>query len=202
MQARRTITAALCALILTAGPGAFAAEERHPARHSAVRELRHKVVSPEAAARSVASAGINTARNYPHEWGTGAGGFAKRAGSAFGQHAVAATIEVGVGKMLHEDLHYRRSNLQGTWPRMKYAVKSTFIVPRTDRPGKTVAVGRVAGNMGGGLISRAWMPASAASVGAGLASGGIGLGADVGVHVAREFWPQKKRRAPMRPPGR
>jgi len=104
-------------------------------------------------------------------------------------------FEVGAGALDHEDLRYRRSNLHGTWPRMKYAVKSTFIVPRTDRKGKTVAAGRIAGNVGGGLVSRAWQPASAAGIGAGLASGGIGLGADVGFHVARELWPRGKRGA-------
>jgi hypothetical protein len=66
-------------------------------------------------------------------------------------------------------------------------------VPRTkDRRGKTVALGRISGNMGAGMLSRAWMPA--ATVGGGVASGGIGLGADVGANVAREFWPQKKKK--------
>lgn len=55
-----------------------------------------------------------------------------------------------------------------------------------------MAAGRIAGNIGGGLVSRAWQPASAAGIGAGLARGGIGLGADVGFHVAREFWPRGK----------
>ena len=158
-----------------------------------MRQYRRKILNPQAAARSAATAAINTARNVPHEWGSGAGGFAKRAAASFGQHVVSGTIEFGVGRALHEDLQYHRSNLQGTWPRLEYAVKSTFIVPHTDRPGKTVAVGRIAGRMGGGLVSRAWMPASAAGVGAGLASGGIGLGADVGMHVAREFWPHGKQ---------
>jgi hypothetical protein len=38
------------------------------------------------------------------------------------------------------------------------------------------------------------MPASAAGIGAGVASGGIGLGADVGMNMAREFWPRKHHR--------
>lgn len=178
-------------ILLTCVPAA-GATRRRPARHPLAREYQHKILSPEGAGRSAASAAINTARNYPHEWGSGAGGFARRAGSAFAQHAVAGTIEVGVGSLLHEDLHYRRSHLRKTWPRMKYAVKNTFIVPRTDRRGKTLATGRIAGNLGGGLISRAWQPASAAGVGAGLASGGIGIGAEVGVNVAHEFWPRKR----------
>jgi hypothetical protein len=185
----------LCALILTTA----GAEERHPADKGApIRQYRKKIVNRDAVARSAAVAGINTARNVPHEWGGGATGFAKRAGSAFGQHVVKTTIEMGVGALHHEDLSFRRSNLQGTWPRLAYAVKSTFIVPRTNQSGKTLAVGRIAGNVGGGLVSRAWQPASAASLGAGLASGGIGIGVDVGVHVARELWPRGK---PGRPAG-
>ena len=168
--------------------GTAAAATPRARAHRAFREI----VTPRAVAGALGSAAIGTARNVPHEWGGGAAGFAKRAGSSFGQHVVKGTIELGVSAWHHENLHYQRSGLQGNWPRLKYAVKSTFIVPRTNRPGKTVALGRVSGNLGAGLISRAWQPASTAGVGAGLASGGIGLGMDVGVNVAREFWPQKK----------
>ncbi len=154
-------------------------------------EYRHHMIGKDAMARSGAAAAWGQVRNSPHEWGQGVGGFAKRFASHVGQHAVKETIQFGVAAWHHENLHYQRSNLQGTMPRLKYAVKSTFIVPRTNRPGKTVALGRVSGNIGAGLISRAWQPASTAGIGAGLASGGIGLGADVGVNVAREFWPRK-----------
>jgi hypothetical protein len=156
---------------------------------------RRKMVGRNALATAGAHAAINQARNSPHEWGQGAAGAVKRFGSSLGQHVVKGTIQMGVAAAHHENLHYQRSNLQGKWPRVKYAVKSTFIVPKTNRPGKkTFALGRVSGNLGAGLISRVWQPASAAGLGAGLASGGIGLGADVGVNVAREFWPQKKKR--------
>jgi hypothetical protein len=155
---------------------------------------RREVLNRRAVAGSAATAAIGTARNVPHEWGRGPAGFAGRFGSSFGQHVVKGTIQFGVAAWHHENLHYQRSNLQGTLPRMKYALKATFIVPKTNRPGqKTVALGRVSGNMGAGLISRLWQPASTASVGAGLASGGIGLGADVGVNMAREFWPKKHK---------
>ncbi len=188
----RTVTAALCGLILFVWPADGVEHRPPPARHQLLHQYRKKIFTPESAARSAVTAGINTARNYPHEWGSGPGGFARRVGSSFGQHVVKGTIEMGVGALHHEDLSFQRSNLHGTWPRLKYAVKSTFIVPRTNRSGKTLAMGRIAGNMGAGVISRAWQPASAAGLGAGLASGGIGMGADVGVHVAREFWPRGK----------
>lgn len=189
MRLQRTFAALLCVPIL----GVVWAAAPPPRRKTTMQQYRRKILNPESAGRAVASAGINTARNVPHEWGSGGLGFVKRAGSSFGQHIVSGTIEFGVAAAHHENLQFQRSNLQGTWPRLKFAVKSTFIVPRTDRRGHTLAVSRIAGNMGGGLVSRAWQPASTASLGAGLASGGIGLGADVGVHVAREFWPQKKK---------
>lgn len=188
----KTPVRALCAAILSAAM-AFAAVER-PERQSRLKEYRREAIGPKALAGAGAHAALNQARNAPHEWGRGVGGFAKRFGSAMGQHVAKETIQFGVAAARHENLHYQRSNLQGTWPRVKYAVKSTFVVPRTNKPGRTVAMSRITGNLGAGLISRAWQPASTAGIGAGLASGGIGLGADVGVNVAREFWPQKKHR--------
>jgi hypothetical protein len=176
-------------LVFTLTASAFAASRDDLKRDG--KEL----AGPRAIAGSAVSAGIGQARNRPGEWGGGAAGFGKRFASSLGQHAIKGVIELGVGAWRHEDLRYHPSGLQGTWPRMKYAVKSTFIVPRTNGAGKTVAVGRISGNFGAGLISRAWQPASTAGVGAGLVSGGIGLGADVGYHVAREFWPHRKHAA-------
>jgi hypothetical protein len=163
-------------------------------RRETGREYRHRLVGKRALGMAGASAALGQIRNHPHEWGQGPAGFAERFGSALGTHMVKETIQFGVATWHHEDPHYYRSNLHGTLPRLKYAVKSTFIVPRTNKPGKTVAASRLSGAFGAGLVSRAWQPASTAGIGAGIASGGIMLGADVGVNVAREFWPRKTRR--------
>jgi hypothetical protein len=163
-----------------------------------VKHYRERVAGTRAIAGSAASAGIGQLRNHPHEWGQGVGGFAKRFGSSLGTHVVKGTIQMGVAAAHHENLHYQPSGRHGFWPRTGYAVKSTFIVPKTNRPGKTVALSRVSGNLGAGIISRAWQPASSAGLGAGLATGGIGLGADVGANMAREFWPRKKRSKSVR----
>lgn len=141
------------------------------------------------------SAAIGTARNAPHEWGRGPAGFGKRFASSIGHHVVKQTISLGVSAWHHEDPRYYRSNLYGTWPRVRYAVANTFIAHRTNRSGKTVALGRLSGDFGSGLISRAWQPASTAGIGAGFASGGITLGAEVGFNVTREFWPRKVQSA-------
>lgn len=169
------------------------AQQPERGRPETVRDYRHRLIRKRSLALSAASSAINQARNVPHEWGQGWSGYAKRFGSALGEHAVKSTIEFGVATLHHEDPRYYRSNLQGTWPRLKYAVRTTFIVPRTNKPGKTVALSRFSGDFGAGLISRLWQPASTASIGGGIASGGILLGADVGFHVAEEFWPRKKK---------
>ncbi len=168
----------LCGLLL-ATVGALAIQ---PARRDLGRPM----------AGAAANSALNTVRNRPYEWGRGAAGAVKRFGSSLGQHAAKEGIQFGVNTWLHENLRYVRSNKHGTWPRMAYALKHTFVVPRKNRRGGTFAVSRVSGNMGAGMISRVWQPASAAGAGAGLASGGIGIGADVGMNVAREFWPRKK----------
>jgi len=163
-----------------------------------VREYRRNAVGKRTLIGSAAGAGIAHARNSPHQWGRGPSGFAKRFGSRLGQHVAKESIQFGVAAAHHENLHYQRSRKHGTLPRMGDAVKHTFIVPKTNRRGKkTLALGRVSGNMGAGMLSQAWQPA--AGVGAGVASGGIGLGADVGVNMAREFWPRKKHKRALRP---
>lgn len=182
---RTALKVLLLLLLATASLGAVTTRQ--------ARNYRKRIVNGRAVAGSVAGAGIGQLRNRPHEWGQGVGGFAKRVGSSFGTHVVNGTIQMGVAAAHHENLRYQRSNRHGFWPRTRYAVKSTFIVPRTNRPGKTVALSRVSGNLGAGVISRAWQPASSAGIGAGLATGGIGLGAEVGANMAREFWPKKNR---------
>lgn len=178
----RAVVTIWCLAVLTAGAATRADK----------REYRHKVIGKSAAAKVGAGAAIAHIRNSPHQWGRGPAGLAKRAGSGFAHNAVKETIQFGVSSWRHENLHYQRSNRHGTWPRVKYAVKHTFVVPKTNRRGKTVAMGRISGNMGAGMVSQAWQPA--AGVGAGLATGGIGLGAAVGTNVAREFWPRKHRK--------
>jgi len=122
------------------------------------------MVSGPAVVRSAAAAALGQLDNHPHEWGRSAAGYAKRFGSALGAHVVKGTIQLGVGAWHHEDQRYYRSDLRGTWPRLKYAVANTFVVHRKNASGRTPALGRLTGSFGAGLISRAWQPASAAGL--------------------------------------
>ena len=181
------VTSALLAPVLCA------VEPYHLTKRERLDLYRKNTVSARAAAQSAASAGIGQLRNSPHEWGQGVAGFAKRFGSSMAHRAVSSTIEFGVGAIRHEDPRYYHSGKQGFWPRTKYALVSTVLVHREGHEKRSVAVGRISGAVGGGLISRAWQPASGAALGLGVASAGISLGATAGFNMASEFWPDIHR---------
>jgi hypothetical protein len=181
------ITIAVLSLVgLTFGA---VAPQTHPYRRQYVKDTFGRRALAGAGVR----AGINQARNSPKEWGSGPAGFGKRLASGMGTHVVNNTIRFGVAAARHEDLHYYRSHEKGFGPRMRHALVSTVVTRKTTTGHRTVAAGRISGAMGSGLISRAWQPAAARTIGGGLASGGITLGASAGANVAREFWPRKHR---------
>jgi hypothetical protein len=147
---------------------------------------------PVSAFRSFASAGINQAQDYPTEWGQGMRGYGHRFGSKLAQSAVKATIQFGVGAALGEDPRYYPSGRAGLRPRTEYAVTRTFVT-RMDNGTSGVAVSRLAGAFGGGLISRTWHPERYRTVGGGMKAGAISLGTDAAFRVLREFWPDIRR---------
>jgi hypothetical protein len=159
-----------------------------------VDHYRKTTYNGKAVATSAASAGIGQLRNAPHEWGQGIGGYARRFGSAFATHAVKGTIQAGVGALRHEDPRYYPSHEHGFLPRTKYALLSTVLVRRRGHDKRGPAVGRFSGAVGAGFISRLWQPARLHTVASGAATSGILLGVDAGANVAREFWPDIRRR--------
>ena len=153
-------------------------------------EYRQKTFGRRALIQTGTGGVVSHVRNSPHEWGRGGTGLVKRVGSAVGTHAVKNTIQYGVAGLRHEDLRYHRSGKHGFGPRMGAALKATVITRKTTTGKKTVGSGKIAGNFGSGLISRAWQPARLRTVSGGLATGGIMMGADATSNVVQEFWPE------------
>jgi hypothetical protein len=180
----------LCGAFLLSAIGA-AQQLAAPPVDDHVREFRQKLIWKAPLAKTALSALFNEVRNSPHEWGRGADGFAKRAGSAFGQRAVKATVELAASGWTHEDLHYHRSGQGRFWPRVKHAMVSTFWVRRDNGIGNTLAAGRISGAFAAGQVSRTWMPDRVATFGSGMQSFGASLGLDVGTNLFLEFWPRK-----------
>jgi len=175
----------------------FGAEptSEHPYKEAYKKET----FSKKAAIMTGVRATVGEITGSPKGWGRGIDGFGKRLASGFATHVVKNTIEYPIAAARHEDLLYHPSNKQGFGPRLGYALTSTVITRKTTTGRKTVASGRISGAIGSGLISRAWQPAAARSIGAGFASAGISLGAQAGMNVAQEFWPRKKKTAPLEP---
>ncbi len=165
------------------------------------RLLKH-AFGPVPIARSAGGALISQWNDTPMEWGQGMAGFGKRFASAFSKHLLKMGIQYPIAHFRHETLGYRRSELQGFKPRMRYALLSTVITTKTTTGKRTVAAGEIAGSVGSGFLSRLWQPASVATIGSGFTSLGITLGADAGSNVLREFWPEirhPRRRSPVAP---
>lgn len=148
---------------------------------------------PKTIARSAAHAGLGIARGTPKEWGGGVSGFGARMSSGLAQHIVRGTLKHGAAALLHEDNRYRPSGRTGFWKRAKYSVASTFLA-RHDNGRRGFAFSRIGSAGGAAFISRAWMPRTIATAGAGASSFGITIAADVGINMLHEFWPDLKRK--------
>jgi len=166
-----------------------AAATRHPyRRHPYVTQWRHATVGKRAVAGVGAHAGVAQLRHQPRKWGGGASGFGKRLGAGMATHAVGTTVEHAVAAPLHEKLSYERSTKRGVAPRLGHALASTVVVRNTRNGRRRPAVGRLSGHAAAGAFSQA-----ALSAGSGASTAGVGLAADAGANVAREFIPRHPR---------
>ncbi len=161
-------------------------ETEPPKQRSFVSHL----IGPRGFVMAGASTAIQHVRDVPPEWGPGAAGLGKRFTCAFGHHLVKSTVSYGVAKVIHEDLRYYRSEKQGFTPRLEHALVRTVYARKTNGEGERISGAKLSGEAAGGFLSRLWQPASLRTVSSGFASTGISLGADAGLNVMREFWPE------------
>jgi len=94
----------------------------------------------------------------------------------------------GKGPPLHEDLNYHRSTKHGVAPRLAHALTSTVVTRNTKNGKRTPAAGRIAGNAAAGAFTQ-----GALAAGSGASTAGIGLAAEAGTNVVREFAPRRNR---------
>jgi hypothetical protein len=142
--------------------------------------------------KTAASAEMMQLQNIPIEWGKSPAKYGVRLGSAFAQHFIRGTLQYGVSSALHEDNRYQRSGKKGFWKRTRYAISGTFLA-RHPNGRRSFSFSRIGSAGGAAFISRAWLPQSIATVGAGTSSFGLTIAFDVGSNVFREFWPDLKK---------
>ena len=176
--------------VLLIAASAVAAESTKPAEHPYRSRWKHATFGKGAMGRVAAGAGIGQLRGTPKNYGGGVAGFAKRLGGGFATHAVKTTVEHGIAAKLHEDLNYHRSEKRGVGPRLAHALTSTVVTHDTRNGKRKPATGRLAGHAAAGAFSQGVLAA-----GSGAATAGIGLGAEAGANVFREFVPLKRKQA-------
>lgn len=174
----RAFLTAVLVLSLVATASGSATRRTHPYR----QHWKQATFGKRAIAGTAAGAVVSS----HHKGGPG---FGKRVGAGFVAHGVGTTVEHAVAAPLHEDLHYHRSTKRGFGPRLGHALASTVVTRNTKSGKRTPAVGRMSGHAAAGVTSHAMLPATS-----GAATAGIGLGAEAGANVGREFWPHHRHR--------
>jgi hypothetical protein len=150
------------------------------------------LVQPQAVLFPAFQAGLNQARNTPHEWGQGAEGYGRRFGSVYGQHLIGATVGNAIAFGLHEDNRYFKSRRTGIG-RLSYAITSVLLARHDDRS-RFISYSAIGGGAAGAFISRAWQPHSTNSAGDAAVSFGYAIAERAGINVVREFSPRRLER--------
>src|SRR5258706_4617746 len=171
--------------LATADATVTSASHAHPYR----KHWKQSTFGKGALGGVAAGAGMGQLRGHPRNYGGGAAGFGKRLGAGMATHSVKTTVEHAVAARLHEDLHYHRSTKNRLGPRLGHALKSTVVTSSMKSGKRRPAVGRLSGHAAAGAVSQGLLHA-----GSGAATAGVGLGAEAGANVAREFWPRHKTR--------
>jgi hypothetical protein len=152
----------------------------------------YSLVEPQAIVFLAIQAGLNQARNTPHEWGQGAEGYGRRFGSAYGEHLMASTVSNAIAFGVHEDNRYFKSERTGVG-RLSYAITSALLA-RHDDGSRSISFSALAGGAAGAFISRTWQPHSTNSAGNAAVSFGYAIAARAGANVVREFLPRRLER--------
>ena len=179
------------------GPGQNRADAACPyAASERLQDYLSRTVGPRALFNASVGAGIQQARGAPYAWGGGMEGYGRRYASNMGKRIISNTVQLGVEAMLGQDSRYVPSDRTGTWPRIKDAVKHSFLARSSDG-GRELAFGRIAGSLSGGLLSRTWHPEGHDDLSNGFSSAGVSFGGYVGANVFREFWPGLRQHLPL-----
>ena len=147
---------------------------------------------PEHLIGPLLGAGVSQATDTPPEWGEGAAGFGRRAGSGYGRSVLGGTIALGVASIDHEDPRFVPSQDSGILRRARHAIVSTF-VSGTNDGGSMPAYSRLVGIYGAAFIANAWEPPSQDSTRHALERGSTALLSSVGWHLLDEFGPDIRK---------
>lgn len=187
-------------ILVWAFPAACSAQAQVAYHHSVgFRYHAERALGPAALAARGVEAGYLQMTDNPAEWGQGAGGYARRAGSGLASSGIRGVLAWGLDSALHQDPRYYRSLKTGFWRRTGHALRGT-ILTRTDSGGETLAVWRIGSAYGASYLSSQWYPDRFHTTRHYLIGGSTRLGFDLARNVTAEFWPDLKKKLARRKP--
>lgn len=150
-------------------------------------------VGPETLTVGLFSAGIGTARDAPHEYGSHWEGFSKRYAMRLSGVSTGNAMEATVGALWGEDPRYFRTYRQPFAGRLRNVVVMTFLAH--DRDGALMpAYARYAATAGNNFLSNTWRADSEANNQDAMVRTLYGFVGLMGKNAFTEFWPDIKTR--------
>lgn len=139
-------------------------------------------------------AGVSMAQRQYGSFGHGAQGFGKYYGGAFADQAIGNIMTEGIFPIaLHQDPRYFVKGKGGVWKRTGYAI-SREVVTLSDDGRSHFNTSEIAGNAVAAGISNLYYPATDRSLVNTMNKWGQQLALDTFFNVAKEFWPDVRRK--------
>lgn len=153
----------------------------------------NSTVGPETLTVNGLSAGLDTARDDPKEYGGSWEGFGKRYGVRLTGVATGKAMEAGFGALWGEDPRYFPTSQQPFGGRLRNVMAMTFLAH--DRSGQLVpAYARYIATPGSNFLSNTWRVDSEATTQAALVRTLWGFAGLMGKNAFTEFWPDVQRK--------
>jgi len=149
---------------------------------------------PRAVANRMIWASFDHLLDDPSEWSDSGEGYGIRIGHRMGSLAVRQAIELGGNTLLRTDPRYDVCECTSFWGRTRHAWRRV-VSTRKDSGGETVAIARLAGDLGTPWVTHMWMPDRYDTTGSKLESGLFRFGLRGATNMLREFWPDIARKS-------
>lgn len=152
-----------------------------------------KTIGPRSAVAGVASAGLGTSENRPHEYSDTWKGVYKRYETRLAGIATSNAMEATLGAVWREDPRYFRVPNEPFRGRVRNVIKMTFVAYRGD--GKLApAYARYIGITGSNFLANTWRVHSEANLHDAALRTFAGFLGRMGSNTIEEFWPDVKLR--------
>jgi hypothetical protein len=137
---------------------------------------------------------IGQARNSDPSYGQGFQGYGKRYGTFFADTGIGTLMTTSVfPTLLHQDPRYFQLGTGSTWHRAIYSVSRIFVT-RTDGGELQFNYSEIVGNAVAAGISNTYHPQNQRTLGKTLSVWGTSIMLNTACNVAKEFWPDIRRK--------